>query len=81
VHAAGITVFSSYYALYNEFSLRMHAILQRYGTTDPFSVDEAFLGLTPIPARERLVAMRELRAAILREITIPVTFGVAATKC
>jgi DNA polymerase V len=80
VREHGIVVFSSNYALYGEFSLRIHAIMQRYGRCEPFSCDEAFLDLAPIPPGERLRVMQDLRAAILRETHIPVTVGLAPTK-
>src|ERR1700685_1079407 len=38
----GIAVFSSNYALYHEFSARIHEIMARYCRTEIFSIDEAF---------------------------------------
>ncbi|MBA3824187.1 MAG: hypothetical protein H0X24_09875 [Ktedonobacterales bacterium] len=80
VREQGITVFSSNYALYHQFAVRMHAIMGRYAPTEEFAVDEAFLDLGHLAPGECLTAMRDLRTTLLREINIPVTIGVAPTK-
>lgn len=76
----GVVIFSSNYALYQEFSMRVHSVMQRYGRCELFSVDEAFMDLTAMQSGERIAAMQNLRATILRETGIPVTVGIASTK-
>lgn len=80
--ARGIVVFSSNYALYHELSQRMQAVMARYagGVYEPYSIDECFLDLAAIPPAERVQVMTAMRQAILREVGIPVSVGVAATK-
>src|SRR5271165_1725077 len=81
--ALGIAVFSSNYALYHEMSQRMQAIMARYaahGRYEPYSIDEGFLDLGDIPPGERGQAMQAMRTAILTELSIPVSVGLAPTK-
>jgi DNA polymerase V len=77
----GVIVFSSNYALYHEFSQRIHAIMGRYtDQQEIFSIDESFLHLGAIPPADRATAMQEMRQTILQETGIPVSVGVATTK-
>ena len=76
-----IAVFSSNYSLYNDFSNRIHAVMDRYSPrTEKFSIDESFLDLSAISPGERIAVMREMRRAILQETGVPVSIGLAATK-
>jgi DNA polymerase V len=77
----GVVVFSSNYALYQEVSSRVQSVMSRYtGKQEIFSIDESFLDLSAIPPGERAAAMSELRGAILHEVGIPVSIGLAPTK-
>src|SRR5215472_10680717 len=83
IEQKGIVVFSSNYALYHEFSQRIHSIMARYadaGRCEEFSIDESFIALNHIAPADRAAAMQDLRATILQETNIPVSIGVASIK-
>ena len=78
----GIVHFSSNFALYGDLSSRIMHILGNY-TDDlqQYSVDEAFLDLSHMAAREEMVDMcRAIRKEILQGIGVPVSFGIAPSK-
>ena len=73
-------VFSSNYALYADMSKRvMNLISRRVPTTEPYSIDEAFLCLDHLP-ESPLDVCRSLRGEIRRGVGIPTSIGVAPTK-
>lgn len=76
----GVVVRSSNYALYGDMSARVMQVLARFTPHfEPYSIDEAFLGLAGFAGREE-AQMRVLRAAVVRETGIPVSVGIAPTK-
>ena len=76
-----VRVFSSNYALYGDMSRRVMSLLGRLEPeVEIYSIDEAFIRLPPA-GREELAAMAgNIRAAILRQVGIPVSIGLAPTK-
>lgn len=76
----GIVALSSNYSLYADISNRVMALLSRFGAgQEVYSIDESFLELTGIPGDHAQHA-RQIRAAVMRDIGIPVCVGIAATK-
>jgi DNA polymerase V len=79
--AHGVTVFSTNFALYHEVSRRVMAILSRYtDRMETYSVDEAFLDLSIASLADPVEYARGIRAALLEEIGIPASIGIASTK-
>lgn len=76
-----VVVFSSNFPLYLDISRRvMHTLARFSHTVEPYSVDEAFL-LPPLITRVLLERwMLDVRAALFREVGVPVSVGVARTK-
>jgi DNA polymerase V len=79
--AAGVTVFSSNYALYADLSWRVMTVLRQEAQTfEEYSIDEAFL---EVPALERsaLIDWAEHARRRVRRVTgIPVRIGLGRTK-
>lgn len=84
-----VVLFSSNFELYRDISRRVMSVLRRYtDTIDVYSVDEAFLELIPHPDcatdEEREHSLLEqalsIRSAVLQEVGVPVSIGVAKTK-
>ncbi|MBN1517305.1 Y-family DNA polymerase [Candidatus Sumerlaeota bacterium] len=74
----GVVMLSSNYTLYADMSRRVMSILEQFcPKTEIYSIDEAFLDLTAIPARERSAFANELRSTVLQWTGIPVSIGVA----
>ncbi|MBN1863533.1 MAG: DNA polymerase V subunit UmuC, partial [Victivallales bacterium] len=78
----GVAVFSSNYALYGDMSSRvMDTISRLVPSLDVYSIDEAFVdfsnqrGEIDCPARSC-----EIRRTVLRDVGIPVSIGVGATR-
>jgi DNA polymerase V len=78
--AWGLVARSSNYELYGDMSARVMELLGRWGTWQQvYSIDECFLGLTGTP--EQVVeAGRRIRAAVQRNLGLPVCVGIAPTK-
>lgn len=76
-----VVVFSSNYALYGDLSRRMFALLKEYSpVAEYYSIDEAFIELQASDEAELAQLGRRIRARIQRDIGIPVSVGIAATK-
>lgn len=84
-----VTLFSSNFELYSDMSRRVMSVLRRYtDTIDVYSVDEAFLELVPQAGcvtdedceQSLLTQARSIRTAVLQEVGVPVSIGVAKTK-
>ncbi|MCC3292430.1 Y-family DNA polymerase [Arthrobacter sp. zg-Y1110] len=76
----GLIQRSSNYELYGEMSARVMKLLDRYSSfTEVYSIDEAFLHMAgePVDLHSR---GREIKAAVLRNIGLPVCVGIAPTK-
>lgn len=79
-----VIVCSANFALYSDLSQRVMSVLERYTPhLDIYSIDEAFLDLSPVaalpPARQRAY-VAEARATVRRWTGIPISIGVATTK-
>jgi DNA polymerase V len=71
---------SSNYELYGEISARIMELLSRYSAwMEVYSIDEAFLGLRGTPEQLARVG-REIRAAVRRNIRVPVCVGIGSSK-
>ncbi len=76
---AGVTVFSSNYALYGDMSARVMKILKsNTPAIEVYSIDEAFLDLAGVHQLEHYC--RELKAHVEQSTGIPVSIGCAPTK-
>ena len=76
-----VYVFSSNYTLYGDLSNRVMNMLYRFApVVEVYSIDEAFVDLTNMKHFELKGLMREARTAIMHDIGIPVTIGIAPTK-
>lgn len=76
-----VTVFSSNFTLYRDLSARVMAILSHHVTQiECYSVDEAFLALSPRPDQSFLQLGYELRNKIYQCLGLPVSIGIAPTK-
>lgn len=76
-----IHVFSSNYALYGDFS---HRVMQTLSLFSPhveiYSIDEAFLDLSFVPAFERLTYAHNIRNTVEQWTGIPVSIGIGPNK-
>lgn len=53
--------------------------MERFGTWQKVSIDESFVGLKGDPAQLEATG-RDIRAAVMRHVGVPVCIGVASTK-
>ena len=78
--AWGLVAKSSNYELYGDLSARVMEVLGRFGAwQEVYSIDESFLGLPGDEPQLRETAAR-IRAAVVRQVGVPVSVGVARTK-
>ena len=78
--AWGLVARSSNYELYGDLSARVMEVVGRFGTwQEVYSIDESFVGLVGDAAQLQL-AGRDIRAAVMRHVGVPVCVGVATTK-
>lgn len=76
-----VAVFSSNYTLYGDMSARMNAIYREWAPeVEVYSIDESFLDLTGVPARDRMAYGRDLRATVRQWTGIPTCVGIGPTK-
>ena len=76
----GLVALSSNYELYGDISARVMELLGRYSAwLEVYSIDEAFLGVKGTPA-ELLKLGRSMKAAVRRNVGVPVCVGIAPTK-
>ena len=77
----GITTFSSHFALYRDLSSRVFTVVKTLlPTMEIYSIDEAFFSIKA-DSKELLEAeLRRIKIEVERQIGIPVSLGVAATK-
>jgi DNA polymerase V len=76
-----VQVFSSNYPLYGDLSQRVMEVLgQLEADVEVYSIDEAFIRLPPATPAALLANGRKLRAAIKRQVGIPVSIGFGPTK-
>lgn len=76
-----ITKFSANFELYGDVSKRITALLTTITPRiEVYSVDESFLDITALPIQDYEAWGREVRAAILKHVGVPVSIGIAPTK-
>lgn len=76
-----VHVFSTNYALYGDISQRVMTILASLvPEIEIYSIDEAFLDLSGIPADKISATAQKMREEIFRWTGIPVSVGLAPTK-
>ena len=81
IKAQGVVVCSANFPLYGDLSQRVMDVLGRFTPAlDVYSIDEAFLDLTPVPPQERASYAGRIRAAVHQWTGIWVSVGVAPTK-
>lgn len=80
----GVTVFSSNYHLYGDMSWRVMETLRTLAgdrhKVEVYSVDEAFMDLSDVPAEELHAHAQHIRATVEQWTGISVSIGVAPTK-
>lgn len=80
----GIIICSANFALYGDMSRRVMDTLERFTPQlDVYSIDEAFLDLSPVatlPLAQRHAFVAEARETVGRWTGIPISIGVATTK-
>lgn len=77
----GVNVFSSNYALYGNISHRVMCIIEEaWPYVEVYSIDEAFLDLSSLPAHVHDSFCQELQKKILKHTGIPTSVGIGATK-
>lgn len=77
----GVRVLSSNYALYGDMSHRVMTCLAELAPrTEVYSIDEAFLDFTGIPASKLEPLARDIRQKIRQWTGIPVCIGIGRTK-
>ncbi len=77
-----IQIFSSNYALYADMSNRVMATLRQFSPDmEIYSIDEAFIGLGGFYSNDYENYGSKIRKIVLQWTGIPVSVGVAGTKC
>ncbi len=75
----GIKVFSSNYTLYGDMSSRVMDTISTFGDVEIYSIDEAFLDLTPV-SDARTAFCQTIRQTVKQYTGIPISIGIAPTK-
>ncbi len=77
-----IQVFSSNYSLYADLSARVMKVLSQFSPElETYSIDEAFLDLANLAIDDLTEFGRTIRDRVLQRTGIPVSVGIAPTKC
>jgi DNA polymerase V len=77
-----IQVFSSNYTLYTTMSDRTMRVLSQFSPTlEVYSIDEAFADLTSLSIENLTEYGKTMRARVLQYTGLPVSVGIASTKC
>lgn len=77
----GVQAFSSNYTLYGNISHRvMCTIEEAWPHVEVYSIDEAFLDLSSLPAHLHNTFCEELQKKILKHTGIPTSIGIGSTK-
>ncbi len=81
VRKAGMSYYSSNYALYADMSARVMAALSHFTPRlEIYSIDEAFLDLAGVKEPSLTEYARRIRSTVRRWTGIPVSVGIAETK-
>ena len=76
-----IQVFSSNYTLYGDLSNRVMSIIEAaWPEVEIYSIDEAFLDLSTMPAFDHHAFCSQLQKTILKSTGIPTSIGIGSTK-
>ena len=76
-----IQAFSSNYTLYGDMSRRVMDVLRQFSPDQEiYSIDEAFIDLTPQPHLEPAALGRLIRQRLKQWVGVPVSIGVGSTK-
>lgn len=76
-----VAVFSTNFTLYGDISSRVMRTLAQFSPNiEVYSVDEAFLDLSHIPAEKLPQLAKEIHKTIMKHIGVPVSVGIGATK-
>ena len=76
-----VKILSCNFELYGDLSNRMMHILKTFTPdVEVYSIDEAFLNLSHLPAKDYTAFARSLYDTLLKCIGIPITIGMAQTK-
>jgi DNA polymerase V len=76
-----IHVFSSNYSLYGDMSYRVMSVIENTETNvEIYSIDEAFIDLSPLPSNLHDSFCQDLQQRILKETGIPTSIGIGPTK-
>jgi len=77
----GIVTFSSHFALYRDISSRVFTVVKTFlPTREIYSIDEAFFTISADSKEALEIELRRIKTEIERQVGIPVSLGVAATK-
>jgi DNA polymerase V len=77
-----IQIFSSNYSLYADLSARVMKVLSQFSPAiETYSIDEAFLDLTSLSIDDLTEFGRTIKDRVLQCTGIPVSVGIASTKC
>ena len=77
----GVQIFSSNYTLYGDLSDRVMSVIEEaWDNTEIYSIDEAFLDLSALPAQEVTSFCETLQKKILKHVGIPTSIGIGPTK-
>lgn len=77
-----IQIFSSNYSLYADMSARVMKVLSQFSPRlEVYSIDEAFLDLSEQNIDDLSEFGRTIKARVLQFTGIPVSVGIASTKC
>lgn len=77
----GIVAFSSNYTFYGSMSSRVMSVLKQFSPdVEIYSIDEAFIDLTPQPRADGITTGQEIRERVRRWTGLPVCVGIGATK-
>jgi DNA polymerase V len=80
VDAGKLIARSSNYTLYGDLSARTMATLSCFGSTETYSIDEAFLDMGHVPTEEHLCFAEDIRRTIRKHVGLPVRVGIGSTK-
>jgi DNA polymerase V len=77
----GLVCLSSNFELYAELSRRVMSLFDRWSPdVEVYSIDEAFIRLSPRPPEELAAVAADIRDTVVRWTGVPVSVGIARTK-
>lgn len=81
IESGKLIALSGNHILYRDISRKVHRLFRRFvPSAIDYSVDESFLDFSGIPAGNLRQIAEEITEACRKELGIPVTIGIAATK-